>query len=112
MYTSQGSIVVKVGGGAEISIPVRADIAQAIHLRLQESVDRWGLGRTGELSAYALLGISVAATEPDVRPPTGAQVKFALDIARRLGVEIPEGALQDRGRMGAFLTQFGPRLRK
>lgn len=44
--------------------------------------------------------------DPDLRPPTDAQVKFALDIARELSVNLPGEALQYRGAMGEFLERY------
>lgn len=101
------SISVTTVAGRRVQIGVRPDVAEALVDRLTQAAQRWGEARAGQTAAYALLGISVVVTEPDSRPPTAAQIKFALDIVRKLGVELPEGALQDRGRMGAFLTRFG-----
>jgi len=64
------------------------------------------------MAAYSLLGILSSSRVPDTRPPTPAQIKFALDIVERLRVELPLRALQDRTVIGAFLTLYGDRLRK
>lgn len=112
MTRLDAAIEVRTSSGSLLSVPVRADVAEALYVRLGQALAEWGPSQTGELSAYALLGISVTAVEPDLRPPTGAQIKFALDIVRKLGVELPDGALQDRARMGAFLSKFEGRLSK
>lgn len=39
----------------------------------------------------------------DLKPPTSAQVSYAVSIARRLNIEIPAKVLQRRSDMGAFL---------
>jgi hypothetical protein len=44
--------------------------------------------------------------DPDLRPPTDAQVKYALDIARELSVNLPGEALQYRGAMGEFIDRY------
>lgn len=106
------SIVIRANDGSQVVMPVRPDIADALLSCLQEVLGRWGARRAGELSAYALLDANLTATEDDPQPPTGAQIKFALDIVRKLDVELPEGALQDRAKIGAFLTKFGGDVRR
>jgi hypothetical protein len=44
--------------------------------------------------------------DPDLRPPTNAQVSFALDIARELSVNLPGEALKFRGAMGEFIDRY------
>lgn len=97
--------------GQETLLPIRADIADEISLRLREALPAIGQERLGQLSAQAILGTLVTAMEPDPRRPTGAQIRFALDISEKLGVSLPDRILQDRTVMGAFLTRHGSRLR-
>lgn len=46
--------------------------------------------------------------DPDLRPPTEAQLKFAIDIARELCINLPGEALQFRGAMQEYLSRFSP----
>lgn len=39
----------------------------------------------------------------DLKPPTSAQVSYAVSLARKLNLEIPARVLQRRSDMGAFL---------
>lgn len=39
----------------------------------------------------------------DLKPPTSAQLSYAVSIARKLNIEIPAKVLQRRSDMGAFL---------
>lgn len=39
----------------------------------------------------------------DLKPPTPAQLSYAVSIARKLNIEIPAKVLQRRSDMGAFL---------
>lgn len=105
-------LVLRDSCGAELVVPIRSDIADELFLRMSQALSKVGAKRLGELSAYGLLGTIGTVVQPDPRPPTPAQIKFALDIATQLGIELPEGVLQDRSVMGGFLTQYGDRLRR
>ena len=106
------SIVLRDSRDAILELPVRPDIASELHARAVEVQAALGEKRLGEVLAYALLGALVSMRPTEVLPPTTAQVKFALDIARRLEVELPVGALQDRAVIGNFLTLYGDQLRR
>lgn len=41
----------------------------------------------------------------DLRPPSQAQIQYAVAIARRDGLEIPAKVLKNRDAMGKFLDQ-------
>lgn len=47
----------------------------------------------------------------DLRPPTDAQVNYAVSVARRLQLEIPSLVLQRRSAMGDFLDAHGVQLK-
>lgn len=105
------SFIFRNTSGDAIEVPLRPDISDDLLERVREALARLGPDRLGQLSAYALLEALVTVCEPDDRPPTAAQIKFALDIATKLQLELPVGALRDRSIMGAFLTRFGDRAR-
>lgn len=44
--------------------------------------------------------------DADLKPPTPAQVQYATDIARQLGIPLPPDALRFRGSMGEFIDRF------
>jgi len=48
----------------------------------------------------------------DIKPPSQAQLRFALDIARELGVAIPGEALRYRGSMTSFIRRFEQQFRE
>ena len=104
-------IILRNSAGEELEIPLRMDIADDLFARLSKAMPTVGAKRLGEISAYAVLGSLVTTTEPDPRPPSAAQIKFALDIANKLQVPLPPRILQDRTIMGAFLTQYGDQVR-
>lgn len=106
------SIVLRDSRCATLELPVRPDIASELHARAVEARAALGEKRLGEAMAYALLGSLISMDKAPAQPPTAAQVKFALDISRQLGVELPVGALQDRVVIGNFLTLYGDQLRR
>jgi len=52
------------------------------------------------------------ALDSDLKPPTKSQLKFADDIALKLGIEIPSRALQSRAAMQAFIRSQVGKLNK
>jgi len=94
-------------GSWEIDVPVRQAIMEALRLqimRLQQKEVFLGpvCEKIGQRIAETVLDI----LDPDLRPPTEAQIRFALDIARELSVNLPGEALQYRGAMGEFIERF------
>lgn len=113
MCPSSAAAIVLRAGADVIELPVRSDVAAEILLRAREaSYGAIGPERLGEAFAYALLGRLISMVDTGAHPPSVAQINFALDIARQLGVALPIGALQDRVVMGNFLTLYGDQLRR
>lgn len=70
-------------------------------------------GRTFDLSrrlAECFAACLVECLDPDLKPPTPAQVVYATDIARVLGVALPFEALRYRGDMAAFIERHVERF--
>lgn len=64
------------------------------------------MGASAELSARLVECFIASLTEcldPDLKPPTSAQIVYATDIARVLGVALPSAALRYRGPMASFI---------
>ena len=93
--------------GDDTHLPIRPELMKALREHLRAAAEKVGSERLGELAAYALLSVGLDIVAPDHRPPTPAQTRFALDVASRLGIPLPPGALVDRSVTGAFLTQYG-----
>lgn len=53
--------------------------------------------------AARLLPVLSDCLDWDLKPPTSAQVSYAVSLARKLNLEIPAKVLQRRSDMGAFL---------
>ncbi|WP_198148893.1 hypothetical protein [Luteibacter yeojuensis] len=47
--------------------------------------------------------------DPDLKLPTEAQIRYATDISRDLGVSIPAEVFRFRGAMSEFIERFAER---
>jgi hypothetical protein len=48
----------------------------------------------------------VECLDPDLKPPTAAQLEYATVIARDLGLSLPAETLRYRGTMAEFIRRF------
>jgi len=48
----------------------------------------------------------VDCLDADLKPPTEAQLRYATDIARQLGVSLPAEAIRFRGEATAFIRRY------
>lgn len=83
--------------------------------RLMEEAWSLQLGRAAAQGAVQSLSMRLASCfattlveclDPDLKPPTDAQLKYATAIARDLNVALPSEALRFRGAMADFLNRF------
>jgi len=93
----------------ELSVPLELDGAyiEAIAAQLQRA-ETSGSSAFAKRFSTILQDIIGQALDSDIKPPTETQLKFALDIARELGVAIPGEALRYRGSMTTFIARFEP----
>ena len=99
--------IIDIEGGWEMEVPIRNATLEALRLqvlRVQQREVFFGpvCERIGQRISETILD----TLDPDLRPPTEAQVKFALDIARELSINLPGEALQFRGPMHEFLERY------
>ena len=93
-------------GSWEIEVPVRGSILEALRLQIMRLQQREVfLGPVCERIGQRIAETVLDVLDPDLRPPTEAQVKFALDIARELSINLPGEALQFRGAMSEFINR-------
>lgn len=93
----------------ELSIPVDSCILHALKVQMARLEVDGGAStlltkRMAEKVATSILEV----LDVDLKPPTDAQVSFAIAIARELNVNLPGEALLFRGAMSDFLTRFSP----
>ena len=101
--------IADLDGGWEIEVPIRGATLEALRLQLYRlrqpgSNPAQLYERIGERFAESVLEV----LDIDLRPPTEAQINFAVAVARELGVNLPGEALQYRGPMTDFLDRFTP----
>jgi len=94
---------------------VLLDAPPGILVAIQEQWQR--LSDEGDLTQFTqrlskrLVPVIADTLDWDLRPPTEAQVTYAVSVARRLSLEIPSEVLQRRSAMGTFLDTHGDPLR-
>lgn len=91
----------------EIELPVDGAVAESLRVqmaRLGHESQRYQT--TVERIAATFSRSVVEVLDPDLRPPTDAQVSFALAIAKELNVNLPGEALIFRCAMGEFLDRY------
>jgi hypothetical protein len=62
--------------------------------------------------AQCLANSLAECLDPDLKLPTEAQLKYATQIAREMGVSLPSEALRFRGSMAEFIGRFADAFRQ
>ncbi len=86
-------------------IPIAAD-AYIREAWAEQEARALSTGTSGELMSRLMECVAASVTEcldPDLKPPTSAQMVYATDIARVLGIAIPSTAIRYRGAMAEFI---------
>jgi hypothetical protein len=96
-------------GGWEMTIPLEIAVSEALRVQMARlQADDKNLPqlcrRIAERMAISILEV----LDVDLKPPTEAQISYALAIARDLNVNLPGEALLFRGAMSDFLDRFIP----
>lgn len=94
-------------GAWEITVPLEMAVCEALKTQMARVLtDDEHLPllcrRIAERMAISILEV----LDVDLRPPTPAQVSYALAIARDLNVSLPGEALLYRGAMSDFLNRY------
>ncbi|MGH8110359.1 MAG: hypothetical protein ACREPL_00220 [Rhodanobacteraceae bacterium] len=95
-----------------IDIPVDDSVLETWHIQLGR-VDQAGAldALQRRLAACVAAGIA-ECLDPDLRPPSEAQVAYATAIARELGVSLSGEALRYRGAMADFINRFADQFKR
>lgn len=100
------------------------DDLTALNIPVDDSVlETWQiqLGRAGHADAVDALQRRLArcmaagmseCLDPDLRPPSEAQVNYATAIARELGISISADTLRYRGAMADFIGRFAEQFKR
>lgn len=102
-----GLRITDIEGSWEIEVPIRSATLEALRLQILRIQQREVfLDPVCERIGQRISDTVIEVLDPDLRPPTEAQVKFALDIARELSINLPGEALQFRGAMHEFIERY------
>lgn len=93
--------------GERIDLALPDHLASELHSRLASARVLMSDARLADLIANRLVALLAEVAIADARPPSPAQVRFAMDISAKLGIPVPEDALRERAAMGRFLTAYG-----
>lgn len=100
------ALQITVDGQDSVSFTLDESISQAW---LQQQLRRdSAAGRIDliERLAACLTTSMLQCLDQDLTPPTAAQIIYATDIARELGVSLPYEALRHRGAMSEFIARY------
>lgn len=103
-------LVVDESGG--IPIPLDDCVREAWMLQYDRATHAGAVDDFRERLA-ACFAVSLAeCLDPDLKPPTDAQLTYAMAIARDLGISLPSEAIRFRGAMSDFLNRFADNYRQ
>jgi hypothetical protein len=94
-------------GAWEIEVPLEGAVIQSLRAQLccldRQEEKYWSMvERIGKTFSSSIIEV----LDPELRPPSEAQVSFALAIAKELNVNIPGEVLIFTSAMGDFLDRY------
>lgn len=92
--------------GSEISITLDDWLLDAWQLQCGRSSSTGEMDRLRDRLAMCIAPALAECLDSDLKPPTEAQVRYAMAIARALGIALPSEALRYRGGMTNFIDRF------
>lgn len=95
-----------------IPIPMDDCIQEAWVMQYERASHAGAVDGFRERLAHCFATSLIECLDPDLKPPTDAQVKYATDIARELGIPLPPEALRFRGSMAEFIDRFADAMRQ
>lgn len=96
----------------DIPIPLDDPIQEAWMLQYHRALHSGSIDTFRARLAQCFAVSLTECLDADLKPPTPAQVQYATDIARQLGIPLPPEALRFRGPMGEFIDRFSEALRQ
>ena len=94
---------------ASIAIPVDDFIREAWELQMDRAVESKVVDKFYDRLAECFASSLAECLDPDLKLPTEAQVRYATDISRDLGIPIPAEVFRFRGAMSEFIERFADR---
>lgn len=95
--------------GLALDVRLNPSALEAFRIHLARLADDTpqNLDRKDQL-AREMVQTVLRVVDPDLRPPTDPQLRFAQAIAADLGISIPADALASRGEMSHFIERHAP----
>jgi hypothetical protein len=95
-----------------IPLPLDDCTQEAWVLQYERAAHAGSVDGFRERLALCFASSLIECLDPDLKPPTDAQLKYATAIARELGIPLPPEALRFRGPMGEFIDRFAEAMRQ
>ncbi|MDR6935734.1 hypothetical protein [Luteibacter sp. 3190] len=100
------ALQITVSGEDSVTFTLDESISEAwVQQRIRRDSAAGRVDLTERL-AMCLTASMLQCLDPDLMPPTPAQIIYATDIARELGVSLPFEALRSRGAMSDFIGRY------
>lgn len=106
----QMQLVLDDDGG--IPLPLDDCTQEAWVLQYERASDAGAIDGFRERVAHCFATSLIECLDPDLKPPTDPQLKYATAIARELGISLPSEALRFRGPMAEFIDRFAEAMRQ
>jgi len=89
-----------------IPIPMDDSVQEAWQLQLDRALLEGSTEALRTRLAHSFANSLAECLDPDLKPPTEAQVQYATAITRELGLSLGSEALRYRGAMSEFINRY------
>ena len=89
-----------------IAIPLDESAREAWQLQFDRAAHTGSVESLKERLANCFASSLAECLDPDLKPPTEAQVRYATDITRELGLSLNSEVLRYRGAMSEFINRY------
>lgn len=96
---------------SDVPLPLDAPTREAWLVQCGRAEGAGALERLKRRLAQRFAISLVECLDADLKPPTAAQLSYATDIARQLGLNLPAEAIRFRGEAMAFIRRHAEALR-
>lgn len=96
----------------QLALPFEAHVEERLCIMMGLSDPTRNAERVRNDLARRIVDLITAMLEGEILPPTDKQLKYAVAIARELGIELPADILQYRDAMKVFLGTHAPQYRQ
>lgn len=96
---------------SDVPLPLDAPTREAWLVQCGRAEGAGALDRLKRRLAQCFATSLVECLDADLKPPTAAQLSYATDIARQLGLNLPAEAIRFRGEAMEFIRRHAEALR-